>query len=56
MSIVFDEVSATVAPEPAPKQDTDAPEPRADDDETDVAAHDRWLRRRAWQEARRRAD
>jgi hypothetical protein len=59
MSIVFDEVHGSVEPRDAARsQDAardDAPR-SAEPSEADDARFDRWLRRRAWLEARRFAD
>jgi len=56
VSIVFDEVTATVEPPVPSREAHDDSPPRAADEVPDPAALDAWLRRRAWLETRRRAD
>lgn len=59
MTIVFDEVTGSVEPrDTAGARDAGQPPPEQAGERTapDDAALDRWLRRKAWLEARRLAD
>jgi hypothetical protein len=59
MTIVFDEVTGSVEPREGAREREAAPEPRtagAEASPLDEARMSEWLRRRAWLEARRRAD